>query len=715
MKKILAAVLLMIASAGECAWIQGAIPKSQINKSSTTTTTDTSSKKTSTTSTSSGKSTTSTSSTTSRATGTIIGHEYVDLGLSVKWATCNVGASSPEDYGDFYAWGETITKSSYGDGNCATWEKEIGDIGGTSRDVAHVKWGSPWRMPTEAEFDELCNPDNCTWEWTSQGGHKGYKVTSKKNGNSIFLPAAGWCYGSSLHNRGEYGFYWSSTPNGSNTQGAYDLDFFSRYYNTYWDYRSTGHPVRPVSEFMIASAGECAWTQEAIPKSQINKSSTTTTTDTSSKKTSTTSTSSGKSTTSTSSTTLRATGTIAGHEYVDLGLSVKWATCNVGASSPEEYGDYYAWGETITKSSYYEENCETWKKEIGDIGGTSRDVARVKWGSPWRMPTRAEFDELRDSDNCTWTWIIQGGHKGYKVTSRKNGNSIFLPAAGSYCGTWLLSTNAWGDYWSSTLYEGSTRSAYYLVFYSSDHDTDSSYRNFGHTVRPVAESGYESRKSSVTISEGQETRLEGSLSRQTTVAAASSSGGSSSSGASGTHNGYGYVDLGLPSGLKWATCNVGADNPEDYGDYYAWGETKTKLSYNYANCKTYGKSIGDIKGTSRDVAHVKWGGSWRMPTKAEFDELLDSDNCTWTWTTQGGHNGYKVTSKKNGNSIFLPAAGWRSETSLYRTDSWGDYWSSTPDEGDTQYACSLDFGSSGRGTRWGYRRGGYTVRPVAEF
>ena len=239
-----------------------------------------------------------------------------------------------------------------------------------------------------------------------------------------------------------------------------------------------------------------------------------------------------------------------------------------------------------------------------------------------------------------------------------------------------------------------------------------------HSVE-LRSSGYEARKSSVTISEGQETRLEGSLSKQTTtVAATSSSGGSGSSssgvlGTSGTHQSHEYVDLGLS--VKWATCNVGASKPSDYGDYYAWGETSTKSSYNSNSCETWNKSIGDIKGTSRDVAHVKWGGSWRMPTRAEFEELLDSNNCTWTWITQGGHKGYKVTSKKNGNSIFLPAAGWRTGTSRYVRGNYGYYWSSTPYESSTQYAYNFSFHSSYRNPGWHYRDGGFTVRPVAEF
>ena len=190
-----------------------------------------------------------------------------------------------------------------------------------------------------------------------------------------------------------------------------------------------------------------------------------------------------KPTPATSSSTA-SSGTINGHEYVDLGLSVKWATCNIGASSPEGYGDYYAWGETFTKSSYDEEDCATYGKEIGDISGTSRDVARVKWSGSWRMPTLAEFNELLNK--CTWTSTTKGGHNGYKVTG-PNGNSIFLPAAGYDTGTSLSLAGEWGSYWGSTPNGDGTRSSYSLFFDSGDHFTDWLYRDFGHTVRPVTE------------------------------------------------------------------------------------------------------------------------------------------------------------------------------------------------------------------------------------
>ena len=194
------------------------------------------------------------------------------------------------------------------------------------------------------------------------------------------------------------------------------------------------------------------------------------------------------------------------------------------------------------------------------------------------------------------------------------------------------------------------------------------------------------------------------------------------------YNGHEYVDLGLPSGIKWATCNVGATSPEEYGGYYAWGETEEKSNYDWSTYKwcngsydsmtkyctdgSYGtvdnKTVLDPED---DVARVKWGGSWRMPTKAEQDELRD--NCTWTWTTQNGVDGYKVTGP-NGNSIFLPATGCRSGAGVLHRGSYGDYWSSSLGSSYSDGACSLLFGGGYYDSGGGYRYLGRCVRPVLE-
>ena len=175
-----------------------------------------------------------------------------------------------------------------------------------------------------------------------------------------------------------------------------------------------------------------------------------------------------------------------------------------------------------------------------------------------------------------------------------------------------------------------------------------------------------------------------------------------------TIDGHDYVDLGLPSGTLWATCNVGATNPEDYGDYYAWGETTTKSDYSESTY-TYSGNPTELP-TSADVAYVTWGSNWRMPSLAQFQEL--SSYTTTTWTTLNGFYGWLITSKLNGNSIFLPAAGYRRGSSLYDGGSSGYYRSRTLSTSDTSYAYLLYFDSGNIVTASYYRFTGQSIRPV---
>ncbi|MCQ2228062.1 MAG: fibrobacter succinogenes major paralogous domain-containing protein [Bacteroidales bacterium] len=231
-----------------------------------------------------------------------------------------------------------------------------------------------------------------------------------------------------------------------------------------------------------------------------------------------------------------------GHDYIDLGLSVKWATVNIGAEKPEDYGYYIAWGETttITKESYLSDTYKYYAKRMTaeaipavpahtdadgfpvaatpeipaqyETGYTkyvpsskasgygydgfsddkttlelSDDAANVNWGGSWRMPTYSEWKELQTK--CTWTRTTKNGVSGYKVTSNIAGYTdkwIFLPAAG-YRYSYLGNAGSYGYYWSSSLYEGLPYNAWYMYFYSSRVDTYNNSRYYGQSVRPVAE------------------------------------------------------------------------------------------------------------------------------------------------------------------------------------------------------------------------------------
>ncbi len=196
-----------------------------------------------------------------------------------------------------------------------------------------------------------------------------------------------------------------------------------------------------------------------------------------------------------------------------------------------------------------------------------------------------------------------------------------------------------------------------------------------------------------------------------------------------------WIDLGLPSGTKWATYNVGATKPEEYGDYFAWGETEPKSDYctwgTYKYCTadydsendTYTNIVitkyNDTDGktvleAADDAATANWGSKWRMPTSSDMRELID--NCTWENTTQGGVQGWRVVGS-NGNSIFLPNAGQRFDKYLYNCiDVYGAYWSSSRASDKTAFwcYCDLDYSYGGYINNPTNRYRGSSVRPVCQ-
>lgn len=186
---------------------------------------------------------------------------------------------------------------------------------------------------------------------------------------------------------------------------------------------------------------------------------------------------------------------------VDLGLSVKWANMNVGASKPEDYGDYFAWGETKPKETYKWDtyalcngSYSTLTKYCtssfrGTVDNKTKlelddDAAHSNWGGTWRMPTIDEWNEL--NTNCTWTWTTQNSVKGYLVNG-PNGNSIFFPAAGYHGPMGYTTGGILGNYWSSSLNSSITDCAHKFVFKDDEHRKDFDDRDFGYSIRPVTE------------------------------------------------------------------------------------------------------------------------------------------------------------------------------------------------------------------------------------
>ena len=203
-----------------------------------------------------------------------------------------------------------------------------------------------------------------------------------------------------------------------------------------------------------------------------------------------------------------------------------------------------------------------------------------------------------------------------------------------------------------------------------------------------------------------------------------------SDNATGTANGHEWVDLGLPSGVKWATCNVGATKPEEYGNYYAWGETEPKTTYDWSTYKwcngssyntltKYNTSSGygtvdnkTVLDLEDDAARANWGGAWRMPTDAEWKELIDNSIYTWTDDYNGTGVSGGIVTGLNGNSIFLPAAGDRDSDVLYSAGGNVYYWSSSLGTDISAFAWFVTFSSGSVYRDFGGRYYGFSVRPV---
>ena len=348
-------------------------------------------------------------------------------------------------------------------------------------------------------------------------------------------------------------------------------------------------------------------------------------------------------------------------EAVDLGLSVLWATCNVGANSPEDYGDYFAWGETTPKEQY---DWTTYKycagssltmtkycsqSSYGNNGFTDSktvldpedDAAVVNWGGNWRMPTDEEMTELREQ--CTWTWTTQNGVNGYKVVGH-NGNSIFLPAAGFMNESGFNSAASDGDYWSSSLNTSDPNHAYYVNFNSSNvirYDCFNRYT--GRSVRPVCVKEQELIQSYEFVDKdtvcgnelpyiwrGKECNAAGVYYDSLKTAL----GGDSvyvlelavlpENECNGQSDCIEAVDLGLS--VMWATCNVGASSPEDYGDYFAWGEVTPKEKYDWT---TYKYCNGSYDSMTKYCTNDSYGNEGFTDGKTVLDPEDDAATVNW--------------------------------------------------------------------------------------
>ena len=787
-------------------------------------------------------------------------HEWVDLGLpsGTLWATCNVGADAPEEYGGHFAWGETETKDFYawttykwcnGSKDSLTkycTDSNYGTIDGKTEldledDAAWVNWGPSWRMPTHAQQAELL--EYCSWRKTSRNGVDGYLLTGR-NGNTIFIPLAGqFCYYSL--SEGIDGAYWSRTLSPSGSAGAYYMYFLQGSSTNHVTRRDYGYSVRAVRVSPADSHGIHIEQQSLdLGGLTIGNTSTRTLTIVNNTMHAVTLTATADepfsfkqqddgsassvtvrvprqsiipvTVTFTASTPGEFNGQVTFHssaleggqsvvplhafvisdeylqqEYVDLGLpsGTLWATKNLGASGPMDFGSYFAWGETEPKTSFYQNNytCTGYNAEDNKIELVPEDdAAWVNWGPSWRMPSLEQIRELDQYCNRRLTSI--NNINGCLITGT-NGNIMFLPAAGYGTGPSVMYSSMQGNYWTRTVryimeYDDRSR-AYCLSFSLSYLYTSVMDRYSGANVRAVraSQNGVHIEQQSLELgivnvgntSTGELTiinssnepitltattgepfsfkqqdgsalssmtvEVPGSSYAHVTVMFTASQPGDFIGGVTIQHpaldGGYkvipvharayadseqDYVDLGLPSGTLWATRNIGANAPEESGDYFSWGETEPKEGYYMSNYKWYDydnelytkyctdSEYGEVDNKIEldpedDAAWVNLGPSWRMPSLEQFQEL--SKECSWEWIDRNGISGYLVTGP-NRNNLFLPAAGNTNTAPNLQ----GYCWSRTLYAPEPDRAYSLEIKS-----QWVYESGnrrsqGYPVSAV---
>ena len=640
----------------------------------------------------------------------------IDLGLSVKWASFNVGATSPDGYGDYFAWGETAPKAEYkwvnyqlGSSKNGPFSKYVLDAQyGTvdhktvldlTDDAAYVAWGGDWRMPTKEEVAELMNTSNCTWTWTTKNGVPGYKVTSRKSGytaNSIFLPANGMKSGSSLSDGGIVGNYWTSSISASYPYYAISPFFDSSSKNSDNCYRYFGLGVRPVQGAVVpvlsisipetltllTGASETL-SVTVLPENATFKNVTWTSTDE-------------------SIATVDANGKV---------TAVAPGTATIIAYSADG-------GITAT--------CVVSSIKLAESVTLDKTAVEMFVGDEPITLTATILPETTTDKTVSWTssktTVATVDEEG-RVTAVANGTATITATAKDGSGKSATCSVTVKTHVESvslnktklTLYEGRTATLIATVTPSTATDKSVVWSSSDATVASVDQDG---KVTGVKVGTAviTATTVDGAKTATCEVTVIETAKPQA-------------VDLGLPSGLKWASWNVGASAPEEYGDYFAWGETQPKDNYNWSTYKFGTSSSGPFSkyNTSNsygtvdnktvldpedDAAHVNWGGSWRMPTDAEWTEL--SNNCTWTWTTQNGVKGRLVTSKTNGNSIFLPAAGYRGGTYLTNVGSYGYCWSSSLYTGYPYRARYVYFNSDNVDSYNDSRYRGFSVRPVSE-
>ena len=626
-------------------------------------------------------------------------HQPIDFQLykETLWSSANLTLHTGEQGYSLFGWGDPTGKNHSENLDYFPSTSPAPNIAGSSFDLISLQLGTPWRMPSKKEWEELLSSSTIEKDPYNEAS---VLITSNVNGEMITLPLLGQRDQEEVTDEYVVGYYWTSTLADDDKECAvavrFTLDASDQVTADFVNMkRYLGLSLRPVQggipevevaitlgdvivnhvgaktvEVNIQMVGDLASITEwgvylgpegdftnvepivgqlssidetgavkytLVPsqfeygrmyyvKAYVNY---------------------GKDKVKESQPFCFTAPTKYPVEYVDLGLrsGLLWATYNLGAEQVYENGKYLAWAdpeEKTTRQSDYPRLVEAYPI---DIAGTEYDVVTHILGDGWHMPNEWDFLELKD--NCKWSVLHINGVWGIQGEG-PNGNKIFLPMAGnrqgdgSYYQAGSDTQHGYGYYWTSEGVAG--LDANYFTFPNinkSQMRIAATRKWLGMFIRPVKGT-----------SNTEETYQGGGQEEPT----------SEYDGAA--------VDLGLS--VDWAAYNIGATKETELGSAFAWGETEPRTSFTSKNYQLYvdgeyGNYVvmdSPIAGSDYDAAHCIWGGKWVMPTEIHFLELFEL--CTWKWETKNGVQGYRVTSKENGKSIFLPA-----------NDGLGQYWSST--------------------------------------
>lgn len=621
--------------------------------------------------------------------------EPVDMGLSVKWASFNLGATEETGRGFLVGWGDNTAVNESENPNFYPKKTPPASIVESDYDLAKVMWGGDWRLPTDAEFQELI--DACEWTWNDE--KLGYEATAS-NGQTLFFPVTSYREGHAVvESDALKGYYWTGFLS-QNTRQALAAKFGGETPSIVGANRFWGLAIRPVQgEYVLpltvsaALQGKAGFTDASITETFNGNTTGVTAYGVAYQKYK-----SGQSFDFDTATKVEKTGAPAGEtvthsltgldentqyvvmayakvgenivkaietmnfttdcRYVDLGLSVKWAKWNIGAKSEGEYGGYYGWGDpTGTLASPYDNHYAVGNTSTNISGNAKYDIATAQWGKHWRMPTQEEFQELVNKSYGTWVYKEDGIQR--YIATFPNGATLEIPINGYMTSTLSeLANKRHGYYWTSEATSNQKPYSWNLDGpRSQSFDTNDKKMHF--FVRPVYVDDPVDPDPSDDDPAEPETSEAGKA-----------------------------IDLGLSSGTLWANYNVGAKSETQAGMFVAWGELKEKKSvgyyknnYEYWSAEStqydgFSTELGsEIAGTEYDLAHVRWKGDWVTPSSEDFEELLFECDCEAK--TKSGVFGFQVTSKKNGNSIFLPCQGYYNGSTLWKQNDEGWYWTSS--------------------------------------